>query len=89
MASPQRQGRRGRGSEPDDRRIRRVRAQGSAARKRIAVIFLGIGLLANSLTLGCDCLGHIRYFDAHMTDSAGRTGARGIARAARGAVRMA
>ncbi len=32
----------------------------------------GIGLLANSLTLGCDCLGHIRYFDAHMTDSAGR-----------------
>jgi primary-amine oxidase len=31
----------------------------------------GIGQLANSLTLGCDCLGTIRYFDAHMTDSRG------------------
>jgi primary-amine oxidase len=31
----------------------------------------GIGMLANSLTLGCDCLGLIRYFDAHMTTSRG------------------
>lgn len=31
----------------------------------------GIGMLANSLTLGCDCLGVIRYFDAHMTTSRG------------------
>ncbi|MCF8565111.1 primary-amine oxidase [Alicyclobacillus tolerans] len=31
----------------------------------------GIGMLANSLELGCDCLGLIRYFDAHMTDSRG------------------
>lgn len=31
----------------------------------------GIGMLANSLVLGCDCLGHIRYFDAHMTSSRG------------------
>ncbi|MCE9567169.1 MAG: primary-amine oxidase [Planctomycetes bacterium] len=31
----------------------------------------GIGMLANSLVLGCDCLGLIRYFDAHMTDSRG------------------
>lgn len=31
----------------------------------------GIGMLANSLTLGCDCLGVIRYFDAHMTNSRG------------------
>lgn len=31
----------------------------------------GIGMLANSLELGCDCLGVIRYFDAHMTDSRG------------------
>lgn len=31
----------------------------------------GIGMLANSLTLGCDCLGFIRYFDAHMTNSRG------------------
>lgn len=31
----------------------------------------GIGMLANSLTLGCDCLGEIRYFDAHVNDSRG------------------
>ena len=31
----------------------------------------GMGQLANSLILGCDCLGHIQYFDAHMTDSRG------------------
>ncbi len=32
----------------------------------------GVGMLANSLALGCDCLGTIRYFDGHMTDSRGR-----------------
>ena len=32
----------------------------------------GIGLFANSLELGCDCLGHIRYFDARMNDSRGQ-----------------
>jgi len=31
----------------------------------------GIGVLANSLTLGCDCLGSIRYFDAWLSDSKG------------------
>lgn len=31
----------------------------------------GIGMLANSLKLGCDCLGEIRYFDAFLTNSAG------------------
>lgn len=31
----------------------------------------GMGQLANSLTLGCDCLGEIRYFNAVMTDSKG------------------
>jgi primary-amine oxidase len=31
----------------------------------------GIGMLANSLKLGCDCVGEIRYFDAFMTDSRG------------------
>ena len=31
----------------------------------------GVGTLANSLTLGCDCLGEIYYFDAFMTDSRG------------------
>jgi primary-amine oxidase len=31
----------------------------------------GLGMLANSLELGCDCLGHIHYFDATVTDSRG------------------
>ncbi|MEM9088765.1 MAG: primary-amine oxidase [Cyanobacteria bacterium P01_F01_bin.53] len=31
----------------------------------------GIGSLANSLTLGCDCLGDIYYFDGFITDSRG------------------
>ncbi len=31
----------------------------------------GIGLLANSLALGCDCLGLIHYFDAHVCNSKG------------------
>ena len=31
----------------------------------------GVGLLANSLKLGCDCLGEIQYFDAVLTDSRG------------------
>ena len=30
-----------------------------------------VGQLANSLELGCDCLGEIRYFDAVMVDSHG------------------
>ncbi len=31
----------------------------------------GIGRMANSLTLGCDCLGTIHYFDAFLSDMAG------------------
>jgi primary-amine oxidase len=31
----------------------------------------GLGYCANSLELGCDCLGHIYYFDFHVIDSAG------------------
>lgn len=31
----------------------------------------GIGQLANSLELGCDCVGYIKYFDAAMTNSKG------------------
>ncbi len=31
----------------------------------------GMGTCANSLELGCDCLGYIQYFDAHITDSKG------------------
>jgi primary-amine oxidase len=32
----------------------------------------GIGTLANSLNAGCDCLGTIRYFDAHYLESRGK-----------------
>ena len=32
----------------------------------------GMGMCANSLRLGCDCLGHIAYLDAHLCDSRGR-----------------
>jgi primary-amine oxidase len=31
----------------------------------------GLGLTANSLAIGCDCLGTIRYFDGHMADNQG------------------
>ncbi|MEP0886357.1 primary-amine oxidase, partial [Trichocoleus sp. ST-U3] len=31
----------------------------------------GVGMLTNSLKLGCDCLGEIFYFDAVLTDSRG------------------
>src|SRR5262249_17773732 len=32
----------------------------------------GIGTLANTLQLGCDCLGSIHYFDADLLDSRGK-----------------
>ena len=31
----------------------------------------GIGWMANSLTLGCDCVGHIHYFDGVVNDNDG------------------
>ena len=31
----------------------------------------GLGYCANSLELGCDCLGHIQYFDAILNDTNG------------------
>ncbi len=31
----------------------------------------GMGMCANSLRLGCDCLGYIQYLDAHLCDSRG------------------
>ena len=31
----------------------------------------GVGMLANSLALGCDCLGEIYYFDAHIALGSG------------------
>ncbi|HLZ62035.1 MAG TPA: tyramine oxidase, partial [Ktedonosporobacter sp.] len=33
---------------------------------------VGIGVLANSLELGCDCLGEIYYFDATVNDAQGQ-----------------
>jgi len=32
----------------------------------------GMGMCANSLRLGCDCLGYIHYLDGHLCDSRGR-----------------
>jgi len=32
----------------------------------------GLGKLANTLELGCDCLGHIRYFDVPVADDFGQ-----------------
>ena len=31
----------------------------------------GLGFCANPLELGCDCLGHIKYFDAVLNNSRG------------------
>ncbi|KAF4468704.1 primary-amine oxidase [Fusarium albosuccineum] len=32
---------------------------------------VGLGITCNQLSLGCDCLGHIKYFDGWRTDSKG------------------
>jgi len=32
----------------------------------------GMGMCANSLRLGCDCVGYIHYLDGHLCDSRGR-----------------
>ncbi|KAL3431918.1 copper amine oxidase [Aspergillus tetrazonus] len=32
---------------------------------------VGFGITANQLSLGCDCLGHIKYFDGYRCDSRG------------------
>ncbi|PYI27693.1 copper amine oxidase [Aspergillus indologenus CBS 114.80] len=33
---------------------------------------VGFGITANQLSLGCDCLGHIKYFDGYRADSKGQ-----------------
>ncbi|KAL7922842.1 copper amine oxidase [Trichoderma austrokoningii] len=33
---------------------------------------VGLGITCNQLSLGCDCLGHIKYFDGFRIDSKGR-----------------
>ena len=35
------------------------------------VMDYGLGATANSLELGCDCLGHIKYFDGMVNNSKG------------------
>jgi Cu2+-containing amine oxidase len=35
---------------------------------------VGMGFSANPLTLGCDCLGEIYYFDGTVNDSSGKCG---------------
>ena len=35
------------------------------------VMDYGLGFTANSLELGCDCLGHIKYFDGMVNNSKG------------------
>lgn len=35
------------------------------------VMDYGLGATANSLELGCDCLGHIKYFDGMVNNSRG------------------
>ena len=34
---------------------------------------VGLGITANQLNLGCDCLGHIKYFDGYRPDSRGNS----------------
>lgn len=43
---------------------------------------LGLGVCANSLELGCDCLGHIKYFDGTINSPQGgsQSLAEGLAR---------
>ena len=35
------------------------------------VMDYGLGATANSLELGCDCLGHIKYFDGMVNNAKG------------------
>ena len=42
------------------------------------VVDYGLGYSCSSLELGCDCLGHIHYFDATLSDSKGALRALGL-----------
>ena len=55
----------------DGRALRRSRPPRSARKNAFDVGEYGMGMCANSLELGCDCLGLIHYFDAHMVTSRG------------------
>ena len=47
-------------------------SEGSYRKNAFDIGEYGIGMMANSLVLGCDCLGAVRYLDADLTDSRGR-----------------
>ena len=47
-------------------------SEGSYRKNAFDIGEYGIGTMANSLVLGCDCLGTIHYFDAQLCDSRGR-----------------
>ncbi len=47
-------------------------SEGSYRKNAFDIGEYGIGTMANSLQLGCDCLGTIKYFDVDLTDSRGR-----------------
>jgi Cu2+-containing amine oxidase len=49
----------------------RVRATLASAVWHAQVGDYGLGYCSNSLELGCDCLGTIKYFDADMINSKG------------------
>jgi Cu2+-containing amine oxidase len=42
------------------------------------VVDYGLGYSCSSLELGCDCLGHIHYFDATLADSKGARSRRAV-----------
>ena len=46
-------------------------AKGHARKNVFDIGEYGLGKLANSLKLGCDCLGHIAYLDAHLNTMTG------------------
>ncbi len=46
-------------------------AAGHARKNVFDIGEYGLGKLANSLKLGCDCLGHIAYLDAHLNTMGG------------------
>ncbi|HEU5433506.1 MAG TPA: primary-amine oxidase [Thermomicrobiales bacterium] len=47
-------------------------SEGSYRKNAFDIGEYGIGMMANSLVLGCDCLGAVRYLDADLADSRGR-----------------
>lgn len=51
------------------------------------LLLQGFGFCANSLTLGCDCLGHIKYFDGLVSEAACST-PRTVAGASLGALSL-